>query len=63
MISELYRQLKGIAGKEFGEIVEDSEIINSYTGKTSQNTVMTEDRIMLLRVISPINRRRLCVGF
>lgn len=34
MISELYRQLKGIADKEFREIVEDSEIITSYTGRS-----------------------------
>jgi len=34
MISELYRQLKEIADKEFGEIVEDSEIITSYTGRS-----------------------------
>lgn len=33
MISELYRQLKGIAEKEFAEVVEDSEVINSYTGR------------------------------
>jgi len=33
VISELYRQLKEIADKEFGEIVEDSEIIMSYTGR------------------------------
>lgn len=33
MISKLYRQLKEIADKEFGEIVEDSEIILSYTGR------------------------------
>lgn len=34
MISELYRQLKEIADKEFGEIIEDSEIITSYTGRS-----------------------------
>jgi len=34
VISELYRQLKEIADKEFGEIVEDSEIITSYTGRS-----------------------------
>lgn len=34
MISELYRQLKEIADKEFGEIVQDSEIITSYTGRS-----------------------------
>ncbi|MDP2752822.1 MAG: hypothetical protein Q8P40_00280 [Nitrospirota bacterium] len=33
MISELYRQLKEIADKEFNEIIEDSEIITSYTGR------------------------------
>jgi len=34
VISERYRQLKEIADKEFGEIVEDSEIITSYTGRS-----------------------------
>lgn len=34
MISERYRQLKEIADKEFGEVVEDSEIITSYTGRS-----------------------------
>jgi len=33
MIFELYRQLKDIADREFYEIVEDSEIILSYTGR------------------------------
>lgn len=33
MISKLYRQLKEIADKEFGEIVEDGEIIFSHTGR------------------------------
>ncbi len=33
MISELYRQLKEIADKEFNEIIEDSGIITSYTGR------------------------------
>ncbi|RJQ44358.1 MAG: hypothetical protein C4538_10585 [Nitrospiraceae bacterium] len=33
MISETYRQLKEIADKEFSEIIEDSGVILSYTGK------------------------------
>lgn len=33
MISETYSQLKEIADKEFGEIIEDSGIILSYTGR------------------------------
>lgn len=33
MILELYRQLKEIAERDFSEIVEDSEIIFSHTGR------------------------------
>jgi len=33
VISERYRQLKEIADKEFGEIIEDSEVIKQKKGK------------------------------
>jgi hypothetical protein len=33
VISELYKRLKEIADREFNEIIEDSEIITSYTGR------------------------------
>lgn len=33
MISECYRQLKEIADREYSEIIADSEIISSYTGR------------------------------
>jgi hypothetical protein len=33
MISELYKQLEALATSEFGDIVEDAEMIPSYTGR------------------------------
>lgn len=51
MILELYRQLKEIADNEFNEIIEDSQIITSYTGRAR--------KLRLNRVFLSIVRKRI----
>ena len=44
MISELYRQLEALAVGEFGDIVEDSELISSYTGRVRKLRIKLIDQ-------------------
>jgi len=44
MISELYRQLEALATSEFGDIVEDAEMIPSYTGRARKLRIKLIDQ-------------------
>jgi len=44
MISELYKQLEALATGEFGDIVEDAEMIPSYTGRVRKLRIKLIDQ-------------------
>ena len=47
MILDLYRQLKEIADKEYFDIVEDSEIIFSHTGRARKFRIKLVDNTFI----------------
>lgn len=44
MISDLYRQLEALAASEFGDIVEETEILTSYTGRARKLRIKLIDQ-------------------
>jgi len=44
MISELYKQLEALATSEFADIVEDAEMIPSYTGRVRKLRIILIDQ-------------------
>jgi hypothetical protein len=44
MISELYKQLEALATSEFGDVVEDAEMIPSYTGRVRKLRIKLIDQ-------------------
>jgi len=44
MISELYKQLEALATSEFDDIVEDAEMIHSYTGRVRKLRIILIDQ-------------------